>query len=290
MTATKTKPAKTGRQPKPGPDLSPVECKEHLDEVLDMEKEVEQLERKMNSSKKIYKDDKASFELKRDELVQYLKGLNEEHPLFDDKNTIDIPWAFPLPKDVLDATLANVAADPVVLGLSVSVVKAVRDKIKASTLGQLQGWLKAGHSFTPKEQTAGKKALAEAIGPSQAQKLLRAVASFVGNRARVKQPAAVPAESGKPAATTADDWRETKVADLEAITPMQAQLLAANNMPTVGKCLERFEQLLKDLKPGGPPDFLRKQLATFLALTTNSAGKLIDVIYAFEEKHTVKAS
>lgn len=271
-------------------DLSPVECKEHLDEVLEMELEVNDLERKMEKAHENYKDHKSRFELKRDELMQYLKGLNEEHPLFDEKNTIDIPWPFPVPEDTKEATLANVAADPVVLGLSVSVVKTVREKISCNTLGQLQDYLGAGSKLSETEQNKRKVKLGKDIGPNGAMKVLRAVASFLGNRAKTKKPKAekpaVEAPAPKPALNL--HWKDTKVADLQDITPMQSQLMGQLEMSTVGKALDRFAVLLKDMKPGGPPDFLKKQLATFMAITPSAAGKIIDAVYAFEEEHASK--
>lgn len=181
-TPDKPKPEKPAKAKE---DLSPIECKEHLDEVLEMQIEVNVLERKMDVSHKAFKEDKERFELKRDELMNYLKGLNEEHPLFDDHNTIDIPFCFPLPDGTQDATLANVAADPQVLGLSVSIVKSVRDKLGGcSTLGQLEKYLKAESKLSPADETRAKKRLADVLGPNQAMKLLRAVASFTGNRSK----------------------------------------------------------------------------------------------------------
>lgn len=295
MTKTREKPPKPD---KAKDDLSPIECKEHLDEVLEMELEVNRRERRMDASHKTFKEDKEQFELKRDELLQYLKGLNEEHPLFDDHNTIDIPFTFPLPDGTHDATLANVAADPQVLGLSVSVVKSVRDKLGGvSTLGQLEQYLKADKVLSPADQTKAKQKLGKDLGPNQAMKLLRAVASFTGNRAKTsgKKGKVKPEECTDPVhakvkelTTPAGDWRDTKVADLDAITPMQSQLLGQLEMGTVGKVLDRFKVLLKDMKPGAAPDFLRKQLAAFMAVTPSVAGKIIDVIYAFEEEQTIK--
>lgn len=273
-------------------DLSPVQCKEHLDEILEMEAEVHELEGKMNKAHENFKDHKGRYEVKRDELLQYLTGLNEEHPLFDDKNTIDIPFPFPLPDGVADATLANVAADPVVLGLSVSVVKSCREKLSCNTLGQLEKWLGAGSKLTPEQQTKAKKKLGDLLGPNSAMKLLRAVASFTGNRTKqqtkqqpkkkaakeliVPDPDAVPANA---------DWRDTKVADLDSITPMQAQLLAQLQMPTVGKVLAKIESISQGMPAGSPPDYVKKSMATYLALTPNAAGKIIDALFAFEEEN-----
>jgi hypothetical protein len=269
-------------------DLSPVECKEHLDDMLEMELEVHELEQKMNKAHENYKEHKGRYEIKRDEMLQTLRGLNEEHPLFDEKNTVDVPWPFPVPEDTAQATLANVAADPVVLGLSVSVVKTVRDKIGCSTLGQLQEYLKAGSKLSADEQTKRKVKLGKDIGANGAMKVLRAVASFLGNRTKGKKGKAT--EKPTQAPPTAEPmltlhWKDTKVADLQDITPMQSQLMGQLEMSTVGKALDRFAVLLKGMPAGGPPDFLKKQLAAFMALTPSVAGKIIDAIYAFEEEH-----
>lgn len=284
-------PMKTKPKPPPKQKLSPIECKEHLDEVLEMQKEVGDLERKMDGSHKVYKEDKDRFELKRDELMQYLKGLNEEHPLFDDHNTVNLPWPFPLPEDCQEATLGNVASDPVVLGLSVSVVKAVRDKIAVNTLGQLQEYFQAGSQLSPAEQTAAKKKLGAAIGPNQAQKVLLAVASFTGGRIKGKKKAKEPepeATVEKKTPPVKTDWRATFVADLDSITPMQAKLLGQLEMHTVGKVLVKLEEMTRNMPTGSPPDWLRKQLATYASLAVPAAGKIIDAIYAFEEEQTRK--
>lgn len=274
--------------PKVKQDLTPIECKEHLDEVLEMEAEVHDLEAKMNKAHENFKDHKGRYEVKRDELLNYLKGLNEEHPLFDDKNTIDIPFPFPVPDDCKEATLANVAADPVVLGLSVSVVKSVREKINCSTLGQVEKWLNAGEKMQPAEQTKAKKKLGDILGPNSAMKLLRAIASFTGNRTKQKP------KKGKatrelivpdPDAVPNSEWRDTKVADLQSITPMQAQLLGQLQMPTVGKVLAKIEQISQGMPAGSPPDYVRKSLAAYLALTPAAAGKIVDAVFAFEEEN-----
>jgi hypothetical protein len=267
-------------------DLSPIECKEHLDEVLEMESEVDELETKMDKAQELYKDAKSKFELKRDEVRTYLKGLNEEHPLFDEKNTVDIPWAFPLPDDTHEATLANVAADPVVLGLSVSMVKSIREKIQVSTLGQLEKHMKADKKLTPEQQSKAKQQIGKELGPNLAMRVLRAVASFTGNRTKSTKkgkadPETKPIEKTNP--VLQQNWRETKVADLDAITPMQAQLLGQLQLPTVGKLLTKIEELNRNMPTGAPADWTRKALASYLALTPAAAGKIIDAVFKFEE-------
>lgn len=169
-------------------ELTPVQCQEQLDELMEMQQEERELRDKRDKAQETYKSLKDQHEVQEGKIIQHLDGLNQELPLFD--NPEDIPFPFPLPNDdIRAATLANVAADSQVLGLSITVVKAVKEKLSVGTLGELEKHLGAAGTLFVDQITKAKKELAKKIGPSQAQKLLRAVASFTGGRT-AKSPAA----------------------------------------------------------------------------------------------------
>lgn len=172
-------------------DLTPVQCQEHMDELLEMQSDEKTLRDQRDKAHEKYTDLKKQHEVKEGEIIKHIEGLNEEHPLFDDP--VDVPWPFPLTcGEFRDATLANVAADTTVLGLSISVVKAVKEVLGAGTLGELEKYLKAETVLDVDAMTKGKRNLANRIGPAQALNLLRAVHSFTGGR--TKTPAKKKAE------------------------------------------------------------------------------------------------
>ncbi|MBL8824864.1 MAG: hypothetical protein JNJ77_19920 [Planctomycetia bacterium] len=271
--------------------MTPDQSKEHLDQLLELRLEASELGVKASKAHEVYKDAKEKFELKEKEIQQHLEELNQELPLFDKPE--EVPFPFPLPDGVADATLANVAADPVVLGLSIGIVKTVRDEINCFTLGQLQHFLNAKETLSPDKQKEAKLKLGKRIGPNAAWKLFRAVASYTGSRKKTTGkkadpvPAAAPAKSAAKT-TTSDEiamGRDTLCADVEELTPTQAQFLAQFKMTKVGEVLDWFDRMNKERPDNPPKDYLVKRVASACSITDKTAKALIDSIYKFEEKY-----
>lgn len=179
-------------------DLTPAQSHEYMQELLDLQKEEADLKCKMDKAAEVHKSAKANHDAKRDEMMKMLEGLNQELPLFDKPN--DAPWPFPLTEDVHEATLANVAADPVVLSLSIGLVKQVRTELQAFTLKEIETAIGGSVKLNSAEQDKAKLKLADKLGGSNTWKLLRAIHSFTGNRKKK----AAPKEAKKPKAKKAD--------------------------------------------------------------------------------------
>jgi hypothetical protein len=163
-------------------DMTPTQAKEHLDELLEMQIEEKELREKAEKAHTAYKSAKDAHEAKEAEIMKEMESLNQELPLFDD-NPEQVPWPFPLPEgDILNRTLLDVAADPLVFGLSIGIIKATKEKLNIATLGEMQKHLKAEKGMSVNDQVKAKRAVAKLLGPAASLKLLRAVHTFVQPR------------------------------------------------------------------------------------------------------------
>lgn len=161
-------------------DMTPAQSHEVMQELLELQKEEADLKRKMDKAAEHHKNAKANHDAKSDEIMALLEALNQELPLFDKPH--DAPWPFPVPEDTREATLANIAADPVVQGLTIGLVKQVRAELKAFTLGDIEKAIGGSDKLNAAEQDKAKIKLADKIGGNSTWKLLRAIHSFTGNR------------------------------------------------------------------------------------------------------------
>lgn len=273
--------------------MTPDQCKEHIDELLEMQVEEAELGRKALKAQEAFKSAKAAHDLKQEEIMKHLSELNQELPLFDQPD--DCPFPFPLPEGVHDATLANVAADPTVLGLSIGIVKSVRDAIGASTLGAVEKFLGADKPLKVEQSNKAKKELGKKLGATQTVKLLRAIASFTtGRKAKSgkaeAKPVALPANepakavTGKPVSTLGN-FRETFVADLDGIGPKFANMLGQLDLATVGQVLDRLEKTIREAPENPPKTYQASSLASYIGCLRDDAQKIIDVVFEFEAKH-----
>lgn len=161
-------------------DMTPAQSHEVMQELLELQKEEADLKRKMDKAAEHHKNAKANHDAKSDEIMKLLEALNQELPLFDKPH--DAPWPFPVPEDTREATLANMAADPVVLGLTIGMVKLIRSELKGFTLGEIEKAVGGHVKLNTADEEKAKLKLAEKIGGNNTWKLLRAIHSFTGNR------------------------------------------------------------------------------------------------------------
>jgi hypothetical protein len=281
-------------------EMTPEQAKEQLDEVLELQAEEKELRDKMEKAHARHKEAKEAHDAKEAEIIRHLEGLNQELPLFDTAPE-DVPWPFPLSGDVLEATLADVAADPLVVGLSITVVKAVREKLSATNLRGLQKALGGETRMGVDAMTKAKRDLSRKLGPAQALNVLRGVASFTAGRNG--KTAAAPAKkaetNGKPAeAGGGSDKLKVYGGDMKLHRGMPLQQLVglhgftqdmADKLKTVAEIttvdglLSKVEDLKRGKKADSSPEYLEARLGTHVGMAKEMAKRMLDALWKIDE-------
>ncbi len=283
-------------------EMTLEQAKEQLDEVLELQAEEKELREKMEKAHARHKEAKEAHDAKEAEIIRHLEGLNQELPLFDSAPE-DIPWPFPLTGSVLDATLADVAADPLVLGLSITVVKAVREKLSVTNLRGLQKALGSDSKLSVDAMTKAKKDLSRKIGPAQALNVLRGITSFVaGRNGKTAAATAAPAKKAETNGKHADPGSSDKLkvygeemrlhrgmplqqlVGLHGFTAdMADKLKTVAEITTVDGLLSKVEDLKRGKKADSSPEYLEARLGTHVGMAKEMAKRMLDALWKIDE-------
>lgn len=283
--------------------MSPVQSKEHLDSLLELQLEEADAKRKADQCQEAYKDAKAKHELKEKEILDMLAKLNEELPLFEQSE--EVPFPFPCDEKVHETTLANLAADPIVIGITIGMVKHIRSELGIFTLGQLQTYLKADKELTPDQQKKTKLMLGEKLGPNTTWALLRGIASYVGTRKKTATSKKdEPKKEEKQAKKTdrsktkntdlkmtkfSEPHKNTRLEELAGLTAISLTALHNHKIRNVGECLAMLDFFMKEAPENPPKNYLASRVASHLNIEQKDTQKIIDVVYAYEaEQLTAK--
>lgn len=272
------------------PELTPHQCKEEMDHLLELQKEQAELGIKASRAHDSYKEAKEKLDAKTDEIMKHLAELNEVMPLFDKPE--EVPWPFPIPDECKDARLENIAVEPNVLGLTIAIVRHVHDELKVKTLGELQKVLKAEKALKTDERNAAVISLGKRLQPNNAVRLLRAITSFTGHRKKKLPPPRTEKEAAarKSAKATEpehpDNWR---LIQLREIVPEEtAKKLHAVDVRTFSDYLNLVDELLQKAPKTQPPHYIRDALVERILIPTEAAQKLLDCCSAYSTKHQPK--
>lgn len=277
-------------------DMTPAQSKEELSQLLEMQLEEADLKSKLDKVTEAHKEAKAKWQLKADEILDHLRELNVELPLFDKPE--ETPWPFPVPDYCFDATLGNIAVEPNVEGLTTGIVKHVREAYGTFTLGGLQKQLNASEKMSNDQMTKAKKAMGERLGANSAVKLLRAIASFTGSRKKKpegkkadKKPDPIPVEKAPEAKPLKDAaWRNTRLTKLLPDQEVVLKHMASKDVITVGDVLDLIDSWNQQAKEATgiiAPNTSALAMVQAYGMGLAIAKKIVKVVLEYEEENTI---